>query len=123
MPGSWTRRNQRARWKEAKDCGAPSGWRELVCGHASWFGVFSCWRRAEDDLADLPNFVFEINVFAGKGVFDFQGVFGGFAGGVEVELAYFLSERCTFEVQALLFDGHSLLMEDEAIETLGDPGE
>jgi hypothetical protein len=35
---------------------------------------------------------------------NFGCVFGGFAGGVEVELAFFLGEEFAFENKALLFE-------------------
>jgi hypothetical protein len=77
--------------------------------------VFAVGFGAEDDFADFPNFVFEIEVSAFEGVFDFEGVFSGFAGGVEVELAFFLGEEFAFESEALLFEA-------ENFESMSDAG-
>src|SRR6478752_5274155 len=62
------------------------------------------WGWTEDDFADLPEFVFGIGAFCFDDVLDFVGVFGGFAGGVEVELAFFLGEEFVFESEALFFE-------------------
>ena len=62
------------------------------------------WRRAEDDVVDHPDFLFVVGSFGFDDFVNFGGVFGGFAGGVEVELAFFLGEEFTLEGEALLFE-------------------
>ena len=71
--------------------------------------------RAEDDFADFPEFVFSIGAICFDDVFNFVSVFGGFAGGVEVELAFALGEEFAFEHEALLFDV-------EEVQAMGDAG-
>ena len=54
-------------------------------------------RRAKNDVVDHPDFFFVIGAFGFDDFVDFGGVFGGFAGGVEVELALFFGEEFAFE--------------------------
>lgn len=80
-------------------------------------------RRAEDDVVDHPDFFFVVGAFGFDDFVDFSGVFGGFAGGVEVELAFAFGEACVFEGQALLVDGNAPFFKVNAVDAIGDARE
>ena len=68
-------------------------------------------RRAKDNVADHPGFVFGIRTWSFDDFVNGSGVFGGDARGVEVELALFLGEGFAFEGDAFLFDRDALFVE------------
>jgi len=62
-------------------------------------------RRTKDDIIDHPDFFFVIGAFCFNDFVDFGGVLGGFTGGVEIELAFFLGEKFALESEAVTGNG------------------
>src|SRR6185295_10293748 len=73
-------------------------------------GVFvAVGRRAENEIADLPDFLFEVRTFRVKSFFDFESLNGGFFGGVESKRNFGKLEPLTLDFNASFGQGGVLV--------------